>query len=68
MLYEVRGERPILLLDEASAELDSKKRDILLGLLQGQVFFASTRMPPLKPGAEKQSRVFHIERGVVEVS
>jgi len=68
MLYEARGERPVLLLDEASAELDSKKRDILLELLQGQVFFASTRMPPMKSCAEKQTRVFHIERGVVEVS
>ncbi|MGB7055830.1 MAG: DNA replication and repair protein RecF [bacterium] len=68
MLYQSRGERPILLLDETSAELDRKRRDILLGLLKGQVFYASTQMPSLKPVSDKASRLFNIERGVVEVS
>jgi DNA replication and repair protein RecF len=68
MLYQSRGERPILLLDETGAELDRKRRDILLGLLKGQVFYASTQMPPLKPASDKAGRLFNIERGVVEVS
>jgi DNA replication and repair protein RecF len=68
MLYRARGERPILLLDEVSAELDASKRDILLGLLHGQVLYASTR--PLEPGSApgRQIRSFRIERGEIEVS
>jgi DNA replication and repair protein RecF len=68
MLYEARGERPILLLDETSAELDGKKRDILLGLLKGQVFYASTQMPSSSVSADLACRVLHIDRGVIEVS
>jgi DNA replication and repair protein RecF len=68
MLYESRGERPILLLDETGAELDRKKQDILMGLLRGQVFYASTQMLSPIPVGRKASRLFNIERGVVEVS
>ena len=68
MLYKSRGERPILLLDETSAELDRKKQEVLLGLLKGQVLYASTRMPSLMPAQAKASRFFNIEGGVVEVS
>jgi DNA replication and repair protein RecF len=68
MLYEAKGERPILLLDETSAELDHKKRDVLLGLLKGQVFYASTEMPAFEIHEEKACRTFHVERGIVEVS
>ncbi len=68
MLYRARGERPILLLDEVSAELDATKRDILLGLLQGQVLYASTQLPEPDPVSGRQSRMFRIERGEVEIS
>ena len=68
MLYRARGERPILLLDEVSAELDATKRDILLGLLQGQVLYASTRPPESDAVAGRKIRVFRIERGKVEIS
>ena len=68
MLYGARGERPMLLLDEVSAELDREKRDVLLGLLKGQICYASTQMPESKPGRDLAGRTFRIERGVVEVS
>ncbi len=68
MLFESRGERPILLLDETSAELDRKKQEVLLDLLRGQVFYASTEMPSVLPVREKKSVLFRIERGIVEVS
>jgi recombinational DNA repair ATPase RecF len=68
MLYRSKGERPILLLDETSAELDGKKQEKLLDLLQGQVFYASTQMPSSLAEKHKAGRFFNIERGVVEVS
>lgn len=68
MLYGAKGKRPLLLLDETSAELDDKKREILLGLLKGQVFYASTQMPLSQPPGNVACRVFQVDRGVVEVS
>ena len=68
MLYQSKGERPLLLLDETSAELDRKKQEVLLDLLKGQVFYASTQMPSSLPGERKVSRAFNIEGGVIEVS
>jgi DNA replication and repair protein RecF len=68
MLFAARGERPILLLDEVGAELDLGKREILQGLLKGQVFYASTQMPASSPGAGRRGRTFRIKDGAVEVS
>lgn len=67
MLYRSRSDRPILLLDEVSAELDRKNRRILLGLLKGQIFYASTQLPESKSGGE-HCRSFTVEGGAVEVS
>lgn len=68
MLFRAKSERPILLLDEVSAELDGARRDTLVSMLQGQIFYASTR--PSEPGTlpGRQIRLFHIERGRVEIS
>jgi DNA replication and repair protein RecF len=68
MLREVRGERPVLLLDEVSAELDSSKREILLGLVKGQVFYASTQMPQIGSAKTDDNRFFCIDGGTLEVS
>jgi DNA replication and repair protein RecF len=68
MLYQSRGDRPILLLDEVSAELDQGKREILLGLLKGQIFYASTQLPDHGLGNDKLCRIFRIDQGTVEVS
>lgn len=68
MLHRSKGDRPILLLDEVSAELDRKKREILFGLLQGQVFYASTQPPDPVLAGRKAGLSMRIEKGAVEVS
>lgn len=69
MLHAATGDRPILLLDEVAAELDDNRREILLDLLSGQVFYASTHMPQFtKISKQKQYKVFNIKRGAIEVS
>lgn len=66
MIFQAKGERPLLLLDEVGAELDGAKRDILQSLLQGQVFYASTQLPAPDPGAGGRS--FRLKEGEVEIS
>jgi DNA replication and repair protein RecF len=69
MLYQKKTNRPILLLDEVGAELDYKRKKILLELMKGQIFYASTQMPEFsKIFQQKQFSVFTIERGSIEVS
>lgn len=69
MLSTKAGDRPILLLDEVAAELDNKRREILLSLLKGQVFYASTHMPQFtKINQQRQCKTFEMKRGEVEVS
>jgi DNA replication and repair protein RecF len=68
MLYSRTGERPVLLLDEVTAELDEKRRDMVLRLLKGQVFYASTQLPQFAMGQSHNSAVFAIKRGHIEVS
>lgn len=68
MLLEARGERPVLLLDEVSAELDNGKREILLDLVKGQVFYASTQMPQISSSTADDRRFFYINGGAIEVS
>lgn len=68
MLFQARGERPVLLLDEVGAELDLTKREILQDLVKGQVFYASTQLPASNPGAGSRCRWFCIKDGTVEVS
>ena len=45
ILYKETGKRPILLLDEVATELDRERIEVLLQLLKGQVFYASTQLP-----------------------
>lgn len=64
MLSKYRGERAILIMDEAFAELDRERGRSLLGLLSGggQVFLASATMG----GMEKERMVvFEVVDGVV---
>jgi DNA replication and repair protein RecF len=68
MLNSKTGQRPILLLDEVSAELDEKRRKTLLGLLEGQVFYASTQLPQVENMKSKEYTIFSVERGHIEVS
>jgi len=68
ILYKETGKRPILLLDEVAAELDRDKIEVLLRLLQGQVFFASTQLPNFSKSDRTKNRFFSVERGVFEIS
>lgn len=68
MLYSETGERPVLLLDEVTAELDEKRREAVLRLLKGQVFYASTQLPQFARAHAHNGTVFSIERGHIEVS
>ena len=69
ILYNKKADRPILLLDEVSAELDNNKREILLSLLKGQIFYASTQIPQItKAYQHRRYNVFTIKRGSIEVS
>ena len=68
ILYKETGQRPILILDEVGAELDRDKIEILLGLLKGQIFYASTQLPGFSHGGGQKNKYFTIERGSIEVS
>lgn len=68
ILYKETGKRPILLLDEVAAELDRDRIEVLLRLLKGQVFFASTRLPNFPRSNRTKDRFFSVERGVFEIS
>lgn len=68
MLHSKTGERPVLLLDEVTAELDEKRRETVLRLLKGQVFYASTQLPQLARMQSHNGAVFSVERGHIEVS
>jgi DNA replication and repair protein RecF len=68
MLHSRTGERPVLLLDEVTAELDEKRRETLLHLLKGQVFYASTQLPQFAKIQSHNGTVFSVERGDIEVS
>ncbi len=68
ILYHKTGKRPILLLDEAGAEFDQTKKEILLNFLEGQVFYASTQLPRIAHLKEKNYSIFSVKRGIVEVS
>lgn len=60
-----RGEKPVILLDDAFSELDDRHQGTLLDAFKGyQVLMTSTRVPPNAEGA----KVFGVEAGVVTVS
>jgi DNA replication and repair protein RecF len=67
LLTKKRG-HPILLLDEIGAELDSRKKAVLLQLLKGQIFYASVQMPELTAGKAASHRLFRMRGGRIEVS
>jgi DNA replication and repair protein RecF len=68
ILYKETGERPVLILDEVSAELDRDKTKILLGLLKGQIFYASTQLPDFSQTGIMKNSYFAVDRGRIEVS
>jgi DNA replication and repair protein RecF len=68
MLFSKTGARPLLLLDEVGPELDTHKKKILLGLLHGQIFYASTRLPDFLFLKNIKHNILSVDRGVFEIS
>ncbi len=68
ILYTQTGTRPIMLLDEVTAELDQERRDAVLGLLRGQIFYASTQLPQFINSLPGNYQVFSAKRGAFEIS
>lgn len=68
ILYNRTGTRPIMLLDEVTAELDHTRRNAVLGLLNGQIFYASTQLPQFAGSLENKYHVFAAQRGHFEIS
>jgi DNA replication and repair protein RecF len=68
ILYNQAGTRPIMLLDEVTAELDHARRDAVLGLLNGQIFYASTQLPPFASSLKDRHHIFTAQRGHFEIS
>jgi DNA replication and repair protein RecF len=69
ILMNKTRERPVMLLDEACAELDPNKRKTLFELLKGQIFYAScqdTCFPDIPDS--RQAKRFLIQWGRVEAA
>ncbi|MBT8073338.1 MAG: DNA replication/repair protein RecF [Xanthomonadales bacterium] len=62
------GEKPVLMLDDLSSELDAQhlERVLSAGMDLGvQVWLTGTRLPPATATYESSSTVFHVEHGQV---
>lgn len=68
ILYKKTGQRPVLILDEVGAELDHDRIKRLLGLLKGQIFYASTKMPDFSNSDLQKNSYFNVTRGSFEIS
>jgi DNA replication and repair protein RecF len=66
--YRKQGTRPVLLLDEVAAELDNKRKELLLRMLQGQIFYASTQFPNFANSLKRSGTLFSVAGGRFEVS
>lgn len=66
IIRERRNDQPIFLLDEATIELDKTHRKSFLGLLNGQVFYATVQDPANIYITNKT--IFNIQRGHIALS
>jgi DNA replication and repair protein RecF len=67
LLYQRRGVRPVLLIDDMAAELGARYRDILakeIAAVGGQSFLTFLE-PALVPDALKGEATFHVEHGQI---
>lgn len=67
-LEEVTGEKPVLLLDEALAELDRTRRTYLMAQLEHveQAILATTDADAVPAAARKMMTVFEVREGIVK--
>ena len=68
LMYRRRNEYPVVLLDEALAELDAERSAHLLASIpkEAQVIITTAQPDLLPPSLLQQSRHYHIERGSLE--
>ena len=66
-LREVKGESPLLLLDDVFSELDARRRERLLQVIQAyqQVFITTTELERLPPALPSRGTVYRVSAGSV---
>ena len=69
IMKQLRGETPVLLLDDVFSELDRRRQRLLLEAVQGcQTFLTSTHLEQLEAAGALRMQVYHVSGGrVVEV-
>ena len=68
-LKGVRGEAPVVLLDDLAAELDLAHRGLILDVMRSlgsQMFVTGTVLSEALPARDYTPSVFHVEQGVVQ--
>ncbi|WP_305045491.1 DNA replication/repair protein RecF [Geoalkalibacter sp.] len=66
LLEELTGHSPLLLLDDITSELDSRRKSFLFEFLRerrGQVFLTTTDAESLRRQGLAQARFFHVSKG-----
>ena len=68
-MKRLRGETPVLLLDDVFSELDRRRQRLLLEAVQGcQTFITSTHLEQIEAAGALRMQVYHVSGGnVVEV-
>ncbi len=66
ILNRVRGERPVLLLDDVFSELDAERQTMLLNVVEGcQTIVTCTHLEELTKAGVKQMQVYSVNNGKV---
>lgn len=66
ILSNIRGEKPVLLLDDVFSELDRKRQALLLSACREvQTFITCTHLDTLPPAGEAELRRYHIQGGAL---
>ena len=66
ILSNIRGEKPVLLLDDVFSELDRKRQALLLSACREvQTFITCTHLDTLPPAGEAELRRYHIQGGTL---
>ncbi len=65
LVYNLKGDYPVLLLDDVLSELDSGRREALLGLIfdKAQIFITTTDQN--NPMSSKEGRCFQVQNGSI---
>ncbi|MBQ6152222.1 MAG: DNA replication/repair protein RecF [Ruminococcus sp.] len=64
LLFEKRGERPVILLDDVLSELDSKRQDFLLNKVSGYQVFVTCCEESSKEQLQN-GKIFYVENGEI---